>query len=165
MMNLDEFELEDLVLAALKSEIDTKEIYISSAESVDNFLLKDRLKFLGAEEEKHQGFFEHLYKRKFPDKELKVPDTSPVPLPEIKIVSESIPISEMLKMAMEAETAAHDFYMNLAERFTGDEATLKTIKYIAKMELGHFRLIETERTSVLEYEYFEDAWPMMHMGP
>jgi rubrerythrin len=164
-MNLDEFDLEDLVLAALKSEIDAKEIYLSSAESVDNFLLKDRLKFLGAEEEKHRGFFDNLYKKQFPDKELKVPDSSPVPLPEMKAVSEKIPISEMLQMAMDAETAAHDFYINLAERFTGDEAILKTIKYIAKMELGHFRLIETERTSVMEYEYFEDAWPMMHLGP
>jgi rubrerythrin len=68
-------------------------------------------------------------------------------------------------MAIDAESAAHDFYLNLADRFTGDESTLKTIKYIAKMELGHLRLIETERTSVLEYEYFEDAWPMMHLGP
>jgi rubrerythrin len=164
-MNLDEFDLEDLVLAALKSEIDAKKIYLETADSVENFLLKDRLKFLGAEEEKHQGFFEHLYKRKFPDKGLKVPESSPVPLPEMKAVSEKISISEMLKLAMEAETAAHDFYINLAEKFIGDEATLKTIKYIAKMELGHFRLIETERTSVMEYEYFEDAWPMMHLGP
>jgi rubrerythrin len=164
-MDLDEFDLEDLILAALKSEIDAKEIYLTSAESVDNFLLKDRLKFLGAEEEKHRGFFDKLYKKQFPDKELKIPDNSPVPLPEMKAVSEKIPISEMLKMAMDAETAAHDFYINLAERFTGDEAILKTIKYIAKMELGHFRLIETERTSVMEYEYFEDAWPMMHLGP
>ena len=164
-MNLDEFDLEDLILAALKSEMEAKEIYLSTAESVKNFLLKDRLKFLGAEEEKHRGFFENLYTKKFPDKELKIPKSSPVPLPEMKAVSEDIPISEMMRIAMEAETAAHDFYINLAERFTGDEALLKTIKYIAKMELGHFKLLETERTSEIEYEHFEEVWPMMHMGP
>lgn len=164
-MNLDEFDLEDLVLAALKSEIEAKEIYLSTAESVKNFLLKDRLKFLGAEEEKHRGFFENLHKKKFPDKELKLPESSPVPLPKMKAVSESIPISEMLKIAMDAETAAHDFYLNLAEKFTDDEAINKTLRYIAKMELGHFKLLESERTSVLEYEYFDEVWPMMHMGP
>ena len=40
-MDLDEFDLEDLVLAALKSEIEAKEIYFSTAESVKNFLLKE----------------------------------------------------------------------------------------------------------------------------
>jgi rubrerythrin len=164
-MDLEKYSLEDLILAALKSEIEAKDIYIKTADAVDNFLLKDRLKFLGNEEEKHRGFFDNLYKKKFPDKELKVPESSPVPLPEMKAVSEKIPISEMLQIAMDAETAAHDFYIDLAERFTGDEAVLKTLKYIAKMELGHYKLLELERTSTLEYEYFEDAWPMMHMGP
>jgi rubrerythrin len=164
-MNIDDYGLEDLILSALKSEIDAKEVYSKTAESVENFILKDRLKFLAKEEEKHRIFFDNLYKKKFPEKDLKVPQSSPVPLPDMEAVSEKIPISEMLQMAMDAETAAHDFYINLAEKFTGDEPVLKTIKYIAKMELGHLRLLEIEKTSVLEYENFDDVWPMMHMGP
>lgn len=164
-MNIDEFDREDLILAALKSEIEAKEVYLKTAGSVKNFLLKDRLNFLGAEEEKHRIFFDNLYKKKFPEKELKVPQSSPVPLPDMKAVSEKMPISEILAMAMEAEIAAHDFYINLAERFTDEEAVLKTIKYIAKMELGHYKLLEIERTSALEFEYFDEVWPMMHVGP
>jgi rubrerythrin len=164
-MELEGFSNNDLILSALKSELEAKEVYSKTAEGVKNFLLRDRLKFLASEEEKHRLFFETLYKKNNPEKELVVPKTSPVPLPDLKGVTEGMPISDILQMAMDAETAAHDFYINLAERFTGDEVVLKTIKYIASMELGHFKLLEIERTSVLEYEYFDDVWPMMHVGP
>jgi rubrerythrin len=164
-MDLEGYSNNDLILSALKSEVEAKEVYSKTAEGVKNFLLKDRLKFLASEEEKHRLFFETLYKKNNPEKELVVPESSPVPLPDLKAVSEGMPISEILQIAMDAESAAHDFYVNLSERFTGEEAVLKTIKYIASMELGHLRLLEIERTSVLEYEFFDDAWPMMHVGP
>ena len=164
-MNIDEFNPEDLIIAALKSELEAKEVYTKMADGVKNFILKDRLKFLASEEEKHRIFFETLYKKNFPEKKIVIPQTTPVPLPDMKGVFEGIPISDMLQMAMDAEKVAHDFYLNLAERFTGDEAVLKTLKYIASMELGHLRLLEIERTQVLEFEYFDDVWPMMHVGP
>jgi rubrerythrin len=164
-MDLEEFSLEDLILTALKSEKEAKDVYAKMADGVKNFVLKDRLKFLASEEEKHRIFFETLYKKKFPEKDIVIPETSPVPLPDMKGIFEGIPISDMLQMAMDAEQAAHDFYLNLAERFTGDDAILKTLKYIASMELGHHRLLEIERTQVLEFEYFDNVWPMMHVGP
>jgi rubrerythrin len=164
-MDLEKFSLEDLVLTALKSELEAKDVYAKMADGVKNFLLKDRLTFLAGEEEKHSMFFETLFKKKFPDNEIMIPETSPVPLPDLSGIFENIPISEMLQMGMDAEQAAHDFYLNLSERFTGDEAVVKTLKYIASMELGHHRLLEIEKTQVLEFEYFDNVWPMMHVGP
>ena len=102
-MDLSICSLEDLILTALKSEIDSEAAYLKLADRVENFMLKDRLKFLAGEEEKHRAFFERLYKKNFSDKEIVLPEESPVPLPQIKIDTENMPMSEILESAMQAE--------------------------------------------------------------
>ncbi len=61
-MKLSNISLEDLLLSAIKSEVESKKIYEDLARKVKNFMLKDRFKFLADEEEKHRAFFEWLYK-------------------------------------------------------------------------------------------------------
>jgi len=134
-MDLSIYSLEDLVLAALKSEIEAKAAYTELAESVKNFILKERLNFLAQEEEKHRGLLERLYRKRFPDKELVVPEEkSPVPLPEIQIDMESMPIKKMLH-------------------------------WVASMELGHYLILESERDNARKFEDYDSEWPMMHVGP
>ncbi|MCD6454565.1 MAG: hypothetical protein J7L62_04615 [Candidatus Aminicenantes bacterium] len=83
-MNLESFTLEELLLTALKSEIESMEIYKKISMAVSNALLKDRFKFLAGEEEKHREFIENIYKGKFLGREIKLPEKTPVPLPEVK---------------------------------------------------------------------------------
>ncbi|MFC1682694.1 ferritin family protein [Candidatus Zixiibacteriota bacterium] len=164
-MDLSIYSVEDLVLAALKSEIEAKAAYTELAESVKNFILKERLNFLAQEEEKHGGLLERLYKKRFPDKELVVPEEkSPVPLPEIKIDMESMPISEILESAMQAEQAARDFYTGLAEKFEQPDIK-KMLHWVASMELGHYLILESERDNARKFEDYDSEWPMMHVGP
>jgi rubrerythrin len=164
-MDLSIYSVEDLVLAALKSEIEAKAAYTKLAESVKNFILKERLNFLAQEEEKHRGLFERLYGKRFPEKELVVPEgKSPVPLPEIKIDMESMPISEILESAMEAEQAARDFYTSLAEKFEQPDIK-KMLRWVASMELGHYLILEAERDNAMKFEDYDSEWPMMHVGP
>ncbi len=40
----------------------------------------------------------------------------------------------------------------------------KLLKYFANMEMGHYKLLETERESAEYFEDYEKDWPMMHMG-
>ncbi|KPL19136.1 MAG: Rubrerythrin [candidate division Zixibacteria bacterium SM23_81] len=164
-MELSNYSVEDLMLTALKSEIEAKVAYSQLAEGVENFILKERLNFLAGEEEKHRRFFERLYKKSFPHKEMTLPQESPVPLPQIQIDAENMPLSEILESAMEAELAAHDFYNRLADRYDQQPDVKKMLLYIASMELGHYKILEIERDNAKKFEDYDSQWPMMHVGP
>jgi len=164
-MNINEYSLEDLLLASLKSEVESRDIYLELSKRVRNYMLKDRLKFLSEEEDKHRKFFETLLKTIMGDKEIILHEKSPVPLPSIEIGDENMPLSQIFAMAMEAEKAAHNFYKKLAEKFKDREDIHKMILYIAEMELGHYRLFEIERENAEKFEDYDSEWPMIHLGP
>lgn len=164
-MELDQYTLEELLFAAIKSEIEAKEIYEKVADKVKNAFLKEKLKFIASEEQKHRETFESIFRSKFPDKSITLPEKSPVPLPEIKIESEMVKISEIFEMAMKAEKAAHDFYISLAPYFKDDPETEQMINYIASMELGHYKIFEIEKENALKFEDYDIENPLMHLGP
>jgi rubrerythrin len=164
-MDLSNYSEEDLILSAFKSEVDAKDVYSKLAERVKNYFLKEKLNFLAQEEDKHRLFFEGFYKEKFPGKEVALPEKTPVPLPEIQFSEESIPLSEILESAMKAESAAHDFYLSMAERYDEGSEVKKTLQYFATMEMGHYKLLEIERKNALDFEQYDQVWPMMHAGP
>ena len=164
-MDLTKFTREELILTALKSEVEAKKIYSILAEMVKNAFLKERLNFLAAEEEKHRQFFEELYKKEFPGKEISLPEKTPVPLPEMIITKETVPLTEVLEMAMRAEMAAYEFYNSLADLYKEEVGTENMLRYIASMEMGHYRLLEIERQQAQRFEDFDIAWSMIHIGP
>lgn len=164
-MDLKIYNLSDLLLTAIKAEIESKTLYSKLANRVDNFLLQDRFKFLSTEEEKHQRFFEALYKDNFPSKKLTLPTKSPVPLPQISIESDSVPVSKILESAMNAEKIAYDFYLGISERFEQKPEVKKMLLYIASMEMGHYRIIEIEKENAEKFEGYDMEWPLMHVGP
>ncbi len=164
-MELDEYSLEDLILSAIRAEIDANGVYSTLAEGVRNAFLKERLTFLAGEEEKHRAFLEELYGRRFPNAELVVPETTMVPLPEVRLPHEQVPLSQVFGDAMEAEMAASEFYSTLAERFTDDLDVRKTLHYFSSMEMGHYNLLAAERDMIDRYEDYDEMWPMMHVGP
>jgi len=163
-MNLDHYDLDKLLLSAMKSEIESKEVYIKLSEKTENGLLKDKLKFLAGEEEKHRLFIEYLYKNHYPDEKIEMPDKSPVPLPGVDL-SEDTQLSKLLKQAMEAEQVASDFYKSLADRFENGSKIHNTLIYFADMEIGHYKILETEKQSMERYEESDVYWPMTHVGP
>jgi len=59
-MNLDNFELEDILLSAIKSEVESNKLYTKMAKKTKNGLLEDKLNFLADEEEKHRAFIEEI---------------------------------------------------------------------------------------------------------
>jgi len=166
ILDIGNFSLEDLILSALKSEIDSKDIYLNLSKNVKNFMLKDKLKFLSDEEEKHRLFFVELYKRSFPNKQMKIPDKTPVPLPEIKFTDEMVRLSDILSQAMNAEKSAKEFYEEISKLYYDKERdTYKAIKYIAMMEDVHYSILEAEKSFVEKFEDVDIEWPMIHIGP
>jgi rubrerythrin len=165
-VDLKKYKLEDLLLAAMKSEIESYSVYTTIAARVKNGLLKDKFKFLGQEEEKHRSFIEQVYKAKFPKKKITIPKTTPVPLPPLIIPNEDTPLGTILKNAMLAEQAAHEFYQSLSKQFTkGDAMIRNTLSYFADMELQHFKILEIEKESMDRFEEADVYWPMVHAGP
>jgi len=165
MMDLNAFDLEELLLAAIKSEVDSKQLYSKMAKKTKNGLLQDKLEFLANEEEKHRNFIEEIYKNNFPGKEISLTKKTPVPLPEIQIADEDTPISEILRSAMQAEKAAQDFYLALSKRFKDTPNTENMLIYFGTMELGHYKLLEIEMENMQRFEEADFYWPMMHVGP
>jgi rubrerythrin len=164
-MDLSRYELEDVIVTAMKSEAESREVYEKLAGRVKNFMLKDRLVFLAGEEAKHYRFFEGFYGKEFPGREIELPADTPVPLPSVFVYDEAMPISEVIVSAMLAESAARDFYTEMAGLFMDREEIRNMLLYIAKMELGHYKLLEHEKEMAEEFEIFEVDWPMVHEGP
>ena len=116
-MDLDQYSTEDLILTALKAEVGAKEVYSTLADGVKNAYLRGRLEFLAGEEEMHRAFLDRLYRSEFEGREPVLPDTTPVPLPDIAIPSEQVPITSIFTQAMTAEKAASEFYADMADRW------------------------------------------------
>jgi rubrerythrin len=162
-MDISSYNMEDLLLAAIKSEADSRGIYLQLAEKIHYGYLSDKLRFIADEEKKHRDFLEAVY-RMYIQKDPILPEKSPVPLPELDLRSNSVPPSEIILHAMEAEEAASKFYRSLSERFEDDE-TKKMLLYLADMEIGHYKLLELEKEQLDREEEYEIDWEMMHIGP
>jgi rubrerythrin len=163
-MNLNGFNLEQLLQAAIKSEIESKDLYLNIAKKTKNGLLSDKLKFIANEENKHRMFIEDIYKNHYPGKKIIIPDKSLVPLPKITITDDML-VSKLLRIAMDAEKAASDFYKSLSEYFEKGSKLHNTLLYFSDMEKGHYKILEMEKESIDRFEEADVYWPMVHAGP
>jgi rubrerythrin len=163
-MDLNSFDLEDLLLAAIKSEVDSNKLYSKMAKKTKNGLLEDKLNFLANEEEQHRLYIEDIYRNHFTENEIILPKETPVPLPEVEF-SEDTPLSKILKDAMKAEQSASDFYKLLAGRFEEGSKIHNTLLYFSNMEIGHYKILEMEKESMEHFEEGDVYWPMVHVGP
>lgn len=163
-MNLKDFNLKELLQAAIKSEIESRKLYLDIAKKTKNGLLSDKLKFISNEEKKHKKFIEDIYKNHFPGKKIIIPKKSPVPLPQI-IISDEMAVSKLLKIAMNAEQSASDFYKSLSNFFEKGSKLHNTLLYFSDMENGHYKILEIEKESMERFEEADVYWPMVHAGP
>ncbi|MGC8584550.1 MAG: ferritin family protein [Thermoplasmata archaeon] len=155
-------ELKRLLEMALRSEIDSRDIYKKSADSTKNALLKEKFEFLSGEEEKHRKMIENIIRMKYPDEDINVPESTEVPLPRVT-VTEKDPISKLLSQAMDAEMAASKFYENLSTKFDDEKSYL--MRYLSSVEMSHYYLLQAEREIILRFEDYDQYFEMMHVGP
>lgn len=163
-MNLDSFDLKELFLAAIKSEIESNQLYSKMAKKTKNGLLEDKLNFLAKEEEKHRKYIEDLYLNHYPNNKIIIPNTTPVPLPKVDF-SEDTALSKLLTQSMNAEKSASEFYKSLSDRFEKGTKIHNTLLYFSDMEIGHYNILKMEKESMERFEEADVYWPMMHIGP
>jgi len=155
--------LEELIEMAIKSEIEAAENYRKAAEITNIYLLKDKFHFLEKEEMGHRKVLENLFKRKFPDKEIVLPESSNIPFPEFT-VSNDMELSEIIEKAMEAEKYAANFYREMENQLDGNEEKAMA-RYLASMEDSHYYLLKSELEIARNFELYDEIHSMMHVGP
>lgn len=163
--NMESFTRENIMLFAMKSETESERVYTYLSERVKNAFLKERMRFLASEEKKHREYFEELYKKTYAGKSVKLPDDNIVPLPKIDTEDLKKPMSEVLERAMDAELAAHRFYLDASERFADMKKTQEMLRFFASMEMIHYSILQIEKKNAETMEAYEEEIPMIHVGP
>ncbi|HDH81754.1 MAG TPA: hypothetical protein ENF91_01530 [Thermoplasmatales archaeon] len=92
----------------------------------------------------HKNLLEKLFKMKFPDEEIVLPDDSEMPFPPFE-VKDDMELSEILKNAMETEKAM--------------------ARYLSSMEESHYYLLKSELEIAYNFELYDEVHDMMHVGP
>jgi rubrerythrin len=169
-MNLDsKLQPYEILAGAVRSEVDAAGFYSKLHERVRNELLREKLKFLIFEEEKHRKTLERLFSQRFPDKELQVPEKSL--LPPIKVtLGDKASILDLFEAALRAEKISEDFYKQASEKMK-HEPSQKIFKYLSRVERSHYFMIKSE-IDLLEIfpdyydvEDFHFGQEMVHVGP
>lgn len=156
-------DIKDMLRIAIKSEVEAAENYGKAAEQIKIFLLKDKFKFLQKEELGHKNLLEKLFKIKFPDEEIVLPDDSEMPFPPFE-VKDDVQLSEILENAMETEKIASDFYKEMEQ--AAEEENEKTMaRYLSSMEESHYYLLKSELEIAYNLELYDEVHDMMHVGP
>ncbi|HEC88277.1 MAG TPA: Rubrerythrin [Thermoplasmata archaeon] len=156
-------EIKRILEIAIQSEIDSAENYRKMADMTKIYLLKDKFKFLENEERGHKRALENLFKKKFPDKEIILPEKGEIPFPEFE-VRDDLQLSDMIKKAIEAERWASNYYKKMEENFESEEE--KAIaRYLASMEESHYYLLKSELEIAYNFELYDEIHEMMHIGP
>jgi rubrerythrin len=158
-MDLDSYELTDLISFAILSEIHSKDIYLTQSQKVPNQSLRKKLILLSEEEEAHREILERLFQRLFPGTPLTLPEVNPIPQLSIDGDVEDMDIYEVLELSMEAELAASDYYRSMKQFLQGDSSIAVTLEFLATMEMGHFKLLEHELNTRLIASEFNSMYP------
>ncbi len=166
-MELEGYDFDELLRAAAKSEVNSREVYEYLSDATDNFVIKDRFEFLAGEEKKHQQFVTDLYEKRNKGKEMEVPEETPVPIPFINY-GDDIDESEIVEQAMDAEISSRDFYAKMADMAreeSKDGEEVKLLDYLSGMEQNHYEILKSELERIKEFEEFDQYHPAMHQGP
>ncbi len=156
-------DIEDMIRIAIRSEVDAAENYGKATEQTKIFLLKDKFKFLQNEEVGHKNLLEKLFRAKFPDRDMVLPEDSEMPFLSFE-VTDDMQLSEILKNAMEAEKIASDFYKEM-EQAAEEENEKAMARYLSSMEESHYYLLKSELEIAYNFELYDEVHDMMHAGP
>ena len=155
MIDIVHTSLKDILAMAVRSEIDSYEVYSDLSRRFSNPLLKEKFRWLATEESQHKKTVESLFDRLFHGEELEVPDEPVEELFKRIEVKPSPTLVDILNQAMESEKKSEDFYARLAEEVR-EEHPKKVLVYLSKVEHSHLKMLEGELSIALEYEDYAE---------
>lgn len=159
----------EVIGLAVRSEEDAAKFYTHIAQMIENDLVRAKYQHLAKEEVMHRKLLVQHYK------EMSGEAAKPPPIPGTPQTAEggAIPdeiadsLGDLLKLAIEREYAARDFYRRAAAASV-DLSGKRLLEYLAHVEQGHATMLENEHAAYLEDKkwYTGEASPgMVHLGP
>jgi rubrerythrin len=159
--------VEKAMSIAIQSEFAAEAVYKALTKRVKNFVLKDKLKFLAAEEKKHEQILLKLFEKMFPGQTPSKEEKVLLPRMQLAIKEENS-VPDLLEMAMEAEKISEEFYDELSQEVE-DRTAQEILQYLASMEHGHYFLLKGEYDLCMRDETYYDrdefSVDMVHVGP
>ena len=154
---------------AIRSEEDAAKFYSHIAQMIENDLVRAKYQHLAKEEVMHRKLLIQHYMDMSGDTEKppKIPGEPQTAeggaIPEA--ISDSL--EDLLKLAIEREYKARDFYRQAATS-SADLSGKRLLEYLAHVEQGHATMLENEHAAFLENKewYTGEGSPgMVHLGP
>lgn len=162
MPEVDEHTIKELIAHGVKSETEASQFYNQLADSLDNFIVKEKLEYIAGEETKHEKILRGLYRKLYGDEELQFPEKSIIPGLDFD-VSRGEPLSEWLRKAMKSEEDSANFYRKVAKKFEDKDHAFILI-YLADIEIGHYALLKVEVEMAGRFEDYDKIVPLVHIG-
>lgn len=150
MFDIANASLKNLLGFAIRSEIDSNQVYSDLADKYSNPLLKEKFQWLAFEENKHKETLEKLFEALLPKETLQIPDEPNEELFKKITLTPSSTLVELLYQAMESEKKAEDFYAQLANRI--ETSHRKILEYLSQVEHSHYVMLNSEYLMAQEFE-------------
>ena len=159
----------EVIGMAIRSEEDAAKFYGHISNMTENELVSAKYRELAKEEAGHRKVLVNLYKKisntiENPPRIPGEPDTA-----EGGAVPDEISgsLEDLLKLAIERERKARDFYKDAAAQAT-DLSGERILRYLSDVEHGHELMLKNELEAYLRDSdwYTGKEWPeMVHVGP
>jgi rubrerythrin len=166
-IDIASLSVEKALSMAIRSESDAAEAYRKLNATIRNFMLKEKMRFLEEEENRHRQLLTELHRKVADGRDPSPSDRSLFPALALAL-TESQPVPDLIEIAMDAEKASEEFYDGLS-RNVEDRGLREVLQYLASMEHGHYFLLKGEYDLCLRYEAYYDRedfqYDMVHIGP
>ncbi len=154
MISVARTPLKKLLGMAVRSEIDSNQIYTEQANRVKNPLLREKFSILAFEEKKHKEVLENLFDVLYQGEKMEIPKkTEEALLPSIHLLPSST-LAQILYQAMDSEKAAQNFYASLAKRVKAPKKRI--LDYLSKVEKSHYMMLRSEYVLALQFEDYAE---------
>lgn len=162
MLVLDLTSIEVLGLAVAQ-EVEAYKRYQLFAARVKNPLVREKFRSLAREEKAHQAMLYSLLQRYTGESRPPLPKKAPRLNRAVEV---TLPLREILLIAIEKEREAHQFYRDAAKN-SQDPTGQRLLLYLALFEEGHERTLQIEYDAVAKYpQWFEfDGADIQLVGP
>jgi len=150
MFDIAKASLKDLLGFAIRSEIDSNQVYSDLADKYSNPLLKEKFQWLAFEENKHRETLEKLFEALLPREKLEIPAETSEELFKKITITPSSTLVDLLYQAMESEKKAEKFYAQLADRV--ESQSRKILEYLSQVEHSHYTMLNGEYLLAQEFE-------------
>jgi rubrerythrin len=166
-VDITSLSVEKALSMAVRSETEAAEAYRKLNATIRNFMLKEKMRFLEEEENRHRQLLVALHKKVANGREPADADRSILPSLSLSL-RESQTVPDLIEIAMNAEKAAEEFYDGLSQNVE-DRGLQEVLQYLASMEHGHYFLLKGEYDLCLRNEAYYDRedfqYDMVHIGP